>query len=138
MKKYFAPFLAMSLVSTAVVAEIQVQDLWVRASTGSNTAAYMELSNTSDSDVSLINVSSPVSASAELHEIVDVEGRKQMQEISAIHIPAKGNISLKPGGTHIMLMALQAPLTEGQKDVPLTLEFSHGEKVQLTAPVKAQ
>lgn len=138
MKKYFAPFIAMSLVSTAAVAEIQVQDLWVRASTGSNTAAYMELSNTSDSDVSLINVSSPVSASAELHEIVDVEGRKQMQEISAIHIPAKGNISLKPGGTHIMLMALRAPLTEGQKDVPLTLEFGHGEKVQLTAPVKAQ
>lgn len=138
MKNYFTFLLVTSLLSTAAFAEIQVQDHWVRASTGSNTAAYMELSNTSDSDVSLINVSSPVSASAELHEIVDVEGRKQMQEISAIHIPAKGNISLKPGGTHIMLMALQTPLTEGQKDVPLTLEFSHGEKVQLMAPVKAR
>ncbi|MBX9786368.1 MAG: copper chaperone PCu(A)C [Alphaproteobacteria bacterium] len=138
MKQYFTFLLACSLLSTMALAEIQVQDHWVRASTGSNTAAYMKLINTSDSDVSLINVSSLVSASAELHEIVDVEGRKQMQEISAIHIPAKGNISLKPGGTHIMLMALQAPLTEGQKDVPLTLEFSHGEKVQLTAPVKAQ
>lgn len=138
MKKYFTFLLATSLISTAALAEIQVQDLWIRASTGSNTAAYMKLSNTSDSDVSLINVSSPVSARAELHEIADVEGRKQMQEISAIHIPTKGNVSLEPGGTHIMLMALQTPLAEGQKDVPVTLVFSDGKELQLMAPVKAQ
>ncbi|MBX9621496.1 MAG: copper chaperone PCu(A)C [Alphaproteobacteria bacterium] len=138
MKKYFTFLFAISLVSTAAVAEVQVQDLWVRASTGPNTAVYMKLNNTSGSGVSLINVSSPVCASAELHEIADVEGAKRMQKISAIHVPAKGNTSLEPGGIHIMLMALETPLTEGQKDIPLTLEFSHGEKVQLTAPVKAQ
>lgn len=135
MTKYLALLL---IISTAAFAEIQVQNPWVRAATGPNTAVYMHLNNTSNKDVHLSSVSSPVSAKVELHEIADQNGQKQMQEISAISVPANGKVSLKPGDIHIMLIGLQAPLTEGQEAVPLTLEFSDGEKIQLTAPVKAQ
>jgi copper(I)-binding protein len=135
MKRYLVFSLA---VSTAAAAEMQVQNPWVRAATGPNTAVYLHLNNTSNKDVHLTTVSSPVSAKVELHEIADQDGQKQMKEISAIYVPANGNVSLKPGDIHIMLMGLQTPLTEGQEAVPLTLEFSDGEKIQLTAPVKAQ
>lgn len=138
MKKYFASFLAMSLVSTAAVAEVQVQDLWVRASTGSNTAAYMKLINTSNKQVYLTGVYSPVSASGELHEIVDMGKGMQMQKISTIQIPSNEEVVLMPGKTHVMLMNIKdGPLTEG-KTVPLTLVFNGGEELQLMAPVKAQ
>jgi copper(I)-binding protein len=138
MKKYFTFLLATSLVSTAALAGIQVQDHWVRASTGSNTAAYMKLVNISNKDISLTGVYSPVSASGELHEVVDMGQGMQMQEISAIRIPSNGEIVLMPGKTHVMLMNIKdGPLTEG-KTVPLTLVFSDGEELQLMAPVKAQ
>lgn len=138
MKNCFTFLLTASLLRTAAFAEIQVQDHWVRASTGSNTAAYMRLINGSNKDVSLTKVYSPVSASGELHEVIDVGQGMQMQEISAIRIPSNGEVVLMPGKTHVMLMNIKdGPLTEG-KTVPLTLVFSDGEELQLIAPVKAQ
>jgi len=98
----------------------------------------MKLINASNNDVSLTEVYSPVSASGELHEVVDMGQGMQMQEISAIRIPSNGEIVLMPGKTHVMLMNIKdGPLMEG-KTVPLTLVFSDGEELQLMAPVKAQ
>lgn len=138
MKQYYILFFASSLIGTAAIAEIQVQDHWVRASSGPNTAAYMKLINTSNKDVTLTDVHSPVSASGELHEIVDMGKGMQMQKISTLQIPSNEEIILMPGKTHVMLMNIKdGPLTEG-KTVPLTLVFSNGEELQLMAPVKAQ
>ena len=138
MKKHFIFLLTAHFVSAAAIAEIQVQDPWVRASTGSNTAAYMKLINNSNKDAYLIDVFSPISASGELHEIIDMGKGMQMQKISTIHIPSNGEIVLMPGHTHLMLMGIKdGPITEG-KTVPLTLVFSDGAELQLMAPVKAQ
>ncbi|MDZ4323115.1 MAG: copper chaperone PCu(A)C, partial [Alphaproteobacteria bacterium] len=120
------------------IAEIQVQDHWSRDSNGPNTAAYMKLINTSNKDVYLTDVYSPVSASGELHEISDMGTGMHMEKISTIRIPTNGDVALMPGKTHVMLMNIKdGPLTEG-KTVPLTLVFSDGEELQLMAPVKAQ
>ncbi|MBL8676695.1 MAG: copper chaperone PCu(A)C [Alphaproteobacteria bacterium] len=138
MKKYFPLLPVIGLVSTAAVAKIQVQNLWVRASTGPNTAAYMKLINTSNKEIYLTDVHSPVSASGELHEIIDMGKGMQMQKISTIQIPSNEEVVLMPGKTHVMLMNIKdSPLTEG-KSVPLTLVFNGGEELQLMAPVKAQ
>lgn len=138
MKKHFIFLLTTHLVSAAAIAEVQVQDLWVRASTGSNTAAYMKLINTSNKDAYLTDVYSPISASGELHEIIDMGKGMQMQKISTIHIPSNGEVVLMPGHTHVMLMGIKdGHLTKG-KTVPLTLVFSDGAELQLMAPVKAQ
>lgn len=41
---------------------------------------------------------------------------------SGLAIPAGSSVELKPGGTHIMLMGLEAPLPEGDS-LRLTLRF---------------
>ena len=44
----------------------------------------------------------------------------RMREVKGYEMPAKGSFELKPGGAHLMLVDLKAPLKEGDK-VPLTL-----------------
>jgi periplasmic copper chaperone A len=58
-------------------------------------------------------------------------GIMRMREVSAIEIPAKGEVELRQGGVatyHLMLMGLKAPLKEGDR-FALTLVFKKaGEK----------
>ena len=50
-----------------------------------------------------------------------------MQPVVSIPVPAGGMAELKPGGYHIMLIDLVAPLTEGATiDLTLTFAERHG------------
>jgi len=62
-------------------------------------------------------------------------GAMGMQEVSSIEIPAGGSVQLKPGGYHIMLMELAAPLKKGET-VALTLTFEKGGNQTVQAQVK--
>lgn len=100
-----------------------------------NSAAFMNLHNTSDADVRIISASSNVSNVTELHTHTDVDGVMQMRQIDAIEIPASGSTELKPGGLHVMLIGLNQNLAEGDS-VELTLNFEDGTEKQLDVPVK--
>ena len=67
------------------------------------------------------------------------DGRK-MRAIDALALPAGQPVQLKPGGHHIMLLDLKAPLAEGAT-VPLTLLFKDAAgksgKIELQVPVGA-
>lgn len=73
----------------------------------------------------------------ELHETVENEdGQMVMREIGGgFVIPADGSMTLEPGGNHIMLMDLTAPLAAGE-EVTFTLTFSDESTYEFTAPVK--
>lgn len=45
-------------------------------------------------------------------------------------------VKLAPGGYHLMLMDLKAPLKQGDK-LPITLEFEKAGKVQVSLDVQA-
>ncbi len=62
-------------------------------------------------------------------------GAMSMQEVSSIEIPAGGSVQLKPGGYHIMLMELAAPLKKGDT-VAITLTFTKGGNQTVQAQVK--
>jgi copper(I)-binding protein len=53
-----------------------------------------------------------------------------------VTIPANGSVTFEPGGYHIMLTGLAAPLKDGQK-FDLNLGFLNGGVVKATATVKA-
>jgi periplasmic copper chaperone A len=46
------------------------------------------------------------------------------------------SVKLAPGGLHLMLMDLKAPLKQGDK-LPITLEFEKAGKVQVSLDVQA-
>ena len=124
----------------AVLAQVAVSDPWVRGTVAGQkaTGAFMQLN--ADSDVSLVGASSPVAGIVEIHEMKMDAGVMRMSAIPALPLPAGKAVELKPGGYHVMLMALKAPLKEGDT-VPVTLTFKDKDgKASTTlvnAPVKA-
>jgi copper(I)-binding protein len=116
---------------------VSVGDAWVKAADSGMSAAFGDLTNTGPQDVTVVSVSSPASTTLELHETVENEsGAMVMREKQdGFTIPAGGELLLEPGGNHIMLMDLTAPLVAGD-EVTVTLTFSDDSTLDLTAPVK--
>ena len=97
-------------------------------------AAFMVLRNTGAKDVRLVRVDNPASRVTELHTHLNEGGVMKMRPVSAVEIKAGGETVLKPGGLHVMLIDLKAPLKEGEI-VPLTLGFDDGSSKQVDARV---
>lgn len=64
-------------------------------------------------------------------------GVMKMRKLEGIDVPAKGSLVLEPGGMHLMLIGLKAPLAEGQS-VPLELRFDKAGVVKTTLKVKSR
>jgi copper(I)-binding protein len=115
-----------------------VSGAWVRLlpPTQPNTAAYMTLHNLTDTDLQIVAAESPAARVTELHDHVqDAAGVMRMREVDAIVIPAHGEVELKPGGLHVMLIDLVEPLQEGQR-VPIALYVEGFQDLRIHAPVE--
>ncbi|WP_448630431.1 copper chaperone PCu(A)C [Cellulomonas soli] len=116
---------------------ITVEDAWVKAAESGMSAAFGQIQNTGDADVSVVAVESPASPMVQLHETVENEnGEMVMREKEGgFTIPAGGELTLEPGGSHIMLMDLVEPVVAGD-EVTFTLTFSDDSTLDFTAPAK--
>ncbi len=114
---------------------LTVSQAWARASAGmtANGAVFLTIANHGTAADRLVGVSSPVCDSAQLHTHLMTNGVMRMRPVDGIDVPAGGTVELKPGGLHVMLLGLKAPLTMGES-FPLTLNFAKAGAV--TAEVK--
>ncbi|WP_434174860.1 copper chaperone PCu(A)C [Brachybacterium conglomeratum] len=112
-------------------------DPWVKAAEEGMTSAFGTLTNDTGRDLQLIAASTPSAGMVELHETVgDGSGGMSMQEKEGgFPIPDGGELVLEPGGDHLMLMDLSAPLQPGD-EVELTLQCEDGTELVVTATVK--
>ena len=101
---------------------IEIVSPWARATSGSVGGAFMTIVNKGSSDDSLTGATSPVAATAALHQTRTENGVAEMIPIPVLVIPAGGKVTLAPGSYHLMLMDLKAPLKQGES-FPLTLTF---------------
>lgn len=131
--------LLLALSGAALHAQtVEVKDAWVRAAVPGQpgTGAFMTI--TAKDGAKLVGVSSPVAGVAEVHEMKMDNDIMRMRAIPALDLPAGKTVALKPGGYHVMLMALKQALPAGSS-VPLTLVFRDSKgvesKVALTLPV---
>lgn len=124
------------LSGTAVAADVDVTNAYARATAPGqpNSAVFMQLSNQGDA-TSLVSASSSAAKVVELHTHTHDQGVMRMRRIDAIELPAEGQVELAPGGLHIMLIGLEAPLQVG-KQIEMTLEFADGTSEQLNVPVE--
>ncbi|MFN8381022.1 MAG: copper chaperone PCu(A)C [Anaerolineales bacterium] len=115
---------------------VEAHDYWARAALKDGTSAvYMLLHNHGTEDDALIGVSTDVAASAETHlSQVGADGTMQMIPQESIALPADGEVELKPGSYHIMLMGLVKDLNVGD-EITVTLHFEKHEDITLTVPV---
>lgn len=99
------------------------------------TGAFMRLKNTGHTPIRLVKASNPNSKATELHDHIHDQGVMKMRQIPEIVIPAQGEVVLKPGGLHVMLIGMRAPLKEGDQ-VPIRLECEEGSSKEIQAPVR--
>lgn len=141
---------------------IVVSDVWARESAGSaeTAAVYFKVENTSSTVDKLFSASVPqtFAKSASIHEMVmaggststsmmmgggssstmanDSSSMMSMKEVASVTIPANGTVDFEPGGYHVMLEGLTAPLSSGQK-FDVNLGFLNGGVIKITATVRA-
>lgn len=132
---------AMAIASGAVAwaqasAPVTAHAPWARASVqGQRTSgAFMTLE--AKEPLTLVGASSPVAGRAELHEMKMEGDVMRMRQVDSLPVAAGRPLQLKPGGYHLMLMDLKAPLAPNTS-IPLTLTFrtAAGEQRQLALQV---
>lgn len=116
---------ASSASADSAASAIAITAPWSRETAGGQNAggAFMAIANTGTAADRLIGGSSPVAGRVEIHTMSVDDGVMRMRQLGdGLEVPAGGEVTLKPGGFHVMLMDLKQPLKVGDK-VPLTLTF---------------
>ena len=99
-------------------------------------AAYMTIDNAGVAGDRLLSARSPVAGRIELHTIVKDGDVMRMREVEGgIEVPAGGRATLRPGGFHVMLMDLKAPLKEGDR-FRLKLTFEKAGIVEIEVAIE--
>ena len=113
-------YLLSAAAQPASTPPVRVEAAWVRASVPgqAGTGAFMRL--TASEPLSLVGVATPVAGVAEVHEMKLEGDVMRMRAIPSLVLPAAKTVDLRPGGYHLMLMDLKAPLKPDTR-VPITL-----------------
>ena len=117
---------------------IEVTDAWCRATpNGAPTGGCFVTLTAIGADDRLVRVSTDRAETAKIHEMATDGGVMRMAELpDGLPLPDGRPQALAPGGDHIMLMGLKAPLVAGET-VSLALTFEHAPQMGVRAEVRA-
>lgn len=129
-----------ALFSTGALAQVTVSDAWARATVPQQKSAGAFMQLRSARPATLVGVSTPAAAKAELHQM-EMRGQTMaMHQVQSIALPAGQTVKLGPGGYHVMLFGLKQQLKEGET-VPMTLVVEEAgkkrEEVKVEVAVKS-
>jgi len=135
--------LSVTICGTAAAQDVKAGNLeishaWSRATPGGAHvgAGYLTIKNNGTSPDKLVGGSSQVAADIEVHEMAMKNDVMVMRPVSGgLTIPPGQSVALAPGGYHLMLMNLKAPLKQGER-VPVTLQFEKAGKVDVVLDVR--
>ncbi|MFD1008640.1 copper chaperone PCu(A)C [Oceanisphaera ostreae] len=95
---------------------------------------YFTVTNNGDTDDVLLSAESPVAETVEMHTHVKEGDMMKMRKLEALVVPAKGELTLAPGGHHLMLMNLKQVPVKGER-FPVTLHFKQAGTVEIEVAV---
>ena len=129
-----------ALLNLPAQAQTQVQDAWVRGTVPQQkaTGAFMQLNAAAGGK--LVSASSAAASVVEIHQMKMDGSTMQMRVVPSLDLPAGQWVALQPGGYHVMLLGLKAPLNSGDTVVlNLVVEGRDGKQETLVvkAPVRA-
>ena len=130
-------FVGMARAQSSSDGSIEIVSPWARATVASVPVggAFLTIVNKGTTDDRLVSASTPVAGMATPHRTVDDNGISKMVPVPAIEVKAGQKVTLAPGGYHIMLTGLKAPLIEGQS-FPLTLVFDKAGKIDVMVKIE--
>jgi branched-chain amino acid transport system substrate-binding protein len=102
---------------------------------GPVSAIFMEITNNSDADVTLVGGATDVANIVEIHEnIMENDVMKMRPLVDGLVIPAGETVVLQPGGYHVMLVDVVSNLVVGEA-FDTTLNFEGTDSVTLAVPI---
>ena len=131
---FAAVLMGLMMLSPAMASDLMYGTLQFRATIGSmpSSAAYLSITNHGAMADRLLAAESSLSRKTELHTMEITNGVMKMRQIDGgIDIPAGATIQFAPGGFHVMLIGLKAPLTVDE-NYDVTLVFETAGKVKVT------
>ncbi len=118
---------------------VEIESPWMRpAPEGGTSALYMTLVNGTPATDTLTRVDMALADTVEIHETYrredDVMG---MRPIGPVPLAPKSRISLEPGGRHVMLLNLRAPLmADSTASVMVTFANAGPRRVQVPVQMR--
>ncbi len=117
--------------------DVAIGHPWTRAAGANGTGAgFMRLRNTGGQPDRLISASTPAARTVELHTMIRDGDVMRMRPVQNIEVAPGETVELRPGGFHIMMIGLTAPMNQGGR-VPLTLRFERAGEVTVELAVEA-
>lgn len=115
---------------------ITIEDPRVRATVNDTSGVFFVVKNTGGAD-KLVDaaVDAEIAGEVQLHETRVHGTTSQMHQLPSIDVPANGQLELKPGSYHVMLMNVKRPLSEGET-IKVRLSFEKAGEITVDAPVK--
>ena len=110
----------------------RVADQRVRASLGvnPNTAGYAVIRNGAARGDRLLGAACTCARDVQIHVMSTTNGVMRMAPASdGLPVPARGALTLAPGGAHLMILGLTRPVRAGER-VTMTLRFQNAGAVQ--------
>ena len=137
MKSKVAAILLTLCCGLAQAQNVTVRDAWARATVPGQQATGVFMSISAKDGGTLMSASSPLGV-AQVHEMKMDGGVMKMRAVAAgVALPAGKTVELKPGGYHVMLMDLKAPLVI-DSFVPLTLVVKNAKGGESTIEMKVK
>jgi copper(I)-binding protein len=102
---------------------------------GGTGAVFMTLVNEGREPDRLVAAQADVAETVEIHRTTMEGDVMRMQPVSFVEVPARGDVELKPGGYHVMLIGLRRDLAVGDR-FPVTLTFETSPALTVEAEVR--
>jgi periplasmic copper chaperone A len=117
--------------------DLQVRHPWARATPPGATVAagYLEIRNSGQQADRVVGASTPAAERVEFHVQIQEGDVLKMREVKDFGVPARQRLTLRAGGSHLMLIGLKQPLVKGGR-VPLTLRFERAGELQIELEVQ--
>jgi periplasmic copper chaperone A len=139
----YAALFSTLLMAPACAEEVKAGDLvitqgWSRATPGGAKigSGYLTIENKGSAPDRLTGVSADAAGKVEVHEMAMNNGVMTMRALDGgLTIDPGKTVKLAPGGYHLMMFDLKAPLKQGDK-VPVTLQFEKAGKVNVSLDVQ--
>jgi periplasmic copper chaperone A len=130
-----APIMVMA--TSALASDIMVINAHAPASLLPNAktaAVYLTLVNHGTEPDQLLTITSSAAATAVAHHTLHENGIMKMRPLGRLELKPHESAAFEPGGNHIMLTGLKAPLKEGEQ-ISVVMTFEKAGDITVIVPV---
>ena len=115
--------------------QVAVTDAWARSPMSDTAAVYFVVTNEGAEADRLIEAVADVEGTVSIHETTMEGGVAEMQPVDGVDILAGETVTFEPGGYHVMIEEMTAPLEVGST-ISVTLVFDLAGEIVVDAEVR--